>query len=354
MTEVPLARRRKKVFRSVSMVAVVTLAIAALTSCEPPPYPYLTRVPNVLGEYSGRYLDETFTVTRTSNVHYSTADDLAGNPVDLALDIYQPDGDTATARPAIILVHGGGFKILNKREQVIVDQANHFAARGYVVIAIDYRLLANENCGNLGGVITEASGCITAASAAISDGSAAVRWARLNAATYRIDPGRIAMMGDSAGAIISIGVGLFAGATNEYMDNLAAGKPQNPITVALQQGAPPNESNPGAEANINSWVSFSGGFPSQMTAISLPQLVADNWPDDPPGPGLFFHGTADNQVPYAWGETLRDQLIAIDCPVIWEGFPGLGHVGSLWTNQKQTILDESTSFFYLTLRLDQI
>ena len=60
----------------------------------------------------------------------------------LKLDVYQPHGDTVTKRPAIVWVHGGGFKTGTKTSGEIVDQANEFAKRGYLNVSIDYRLTA--------------------------------------------------------------------------------------------------------------------------------------------------------------------------------------------------------------------
>lgn len=338
--------------RSFAVVGVLVALAVTFTACQPKPFHYGTSVTEPSVTRPARFLDEIFPVDVTSNVPYATADDLQGNAKNLKLDLYEPRGDTAPARPAVVVAHGGGFYAGSKTGGVEVALAQHFAATGYVVVSIDYRLLAKTNCGQLGGDITPASGCITAASAAISDGTAAVRWLRANASTYRIDQDRIGMIGDSAGAIMAIGAGLLWGATDEWMDNAVAGSPQNPVTQALMFGAPANESNPGFDSRINAWSSISGGFPSQVNALDLPRVIADNWPDAPPAPGIFFHGTADNEVLYSWGETLRDQLIDTKRYVVWEGFDGLGHVSSLWSNVRSTVVDQSTWFFTYMLGLD--
>ncbi len=326
-----------------ALVAITLIATAA--ACQPQPIDYLTATPEPDVERPARYLDESFAVDVTSNLQYATADDLDGNPVDLKLDLYEPRGDTATVRPAIVVAHGGGFYGGSKTGGVEVALARHFAATGYVAVSIDYRLLANTNCGRLGGDITPGSGCIPAASAAISDGSAAVRWLRANAGTHRISPDHIVMIGDSAGAIMAIGAGMFWGSTNEWMDAVGSGTPPSPITEALLFGAPPNESNPGHDSRITAWSSISGGFPDEVTQLDLPQVIVENWPDALPAAGIFFHGTADDEVLYPWAEDLRDQLAATGRLVVWRGFDGLGHVSSLWANVRPTIVDESTWFF---------
>jgi acetyl esterase/lipase len=59
------------------------------------------------------------------------------------------------------------------------------------------RLLARPGCAGA----NAGSACITA-------GKAAVPWLRANAATYGIDPDRIAIGAESAGGITAAGVGL--------------------------------------------------------------------------------------------------------------------------------------------------
>ncbi len=67
---------------------------------------------------------------------------------DLLMDIYTPSGDTETNRPAVILIHTGSFlpAILNgqatgsKTDNAIVEQCMQFAKKGYVAVAISYRL----------------------------------------------------------------------------------------------------------------------------------------------------------------------------------------------------------------------
>lgn len=340
--------RRFRPFAAAVLGLVFALAASA---CQPQPIDHATEVPEPSLTRPARFLDEIFPVQVTRNLHYATAEDLDGDPVVMALDLYQPQGDTAGQRPAVVVAHGGGFFIGSRTGGVETALARHFAATGYVAVSIDYRLLAHENCGLLGGDITPESGCLTAASAAISDGAAAVRWLRANAETHRVDPDRIVMIGPSAGAIMAIGVGVTWGAIEEYTDAAGSPEPPNPLVEALLFGAPPNTSNAGHLSRITAWSSIAGAFPDQVNQLDLPRLVADNWPHALPAPGILFHGTADDEVLYPWGETLRDQLSATGRAVVWKGFDGLGHVSSLWGNVRATIEDETTWFFAYALGL---
>jgi len=92
----------------------------------------------VPGEAPLRYRDPVFTdVTVTSGVDYWTANNLAGEPVALKLDVYAPAGDTVTNRPAIIWVHGSG---VNFYYPTYVKIGRELAARGFAFIAVNTRM----------------------------------------------------------------------------------------------------------------------------------------------------------------------------------------------------------------------
>jgi acetyl esterase/lipase len=113
-----------------------------------------------------RYLDEIFTgVSVTENLVYGSAPNYAGVPTDLKLDLYQPVGDTERNRPAIVFIHGGSFSGGSKSEE---SQLGVLAAkRGYVVVSIDYRVVA--------GALTDLAKLAWAIPAAQHDAQAAVR-----------------------------------------------------------------------------------------------------------------------------------------------------------------------------------
>lgn len=100
------------------------------------------------------------------------------------VDVYTPlgAGPGTPPRPAIVMVHGGGFYFGNRSE--LADAARAAAEHGYVVVNIDYELGAPRWTRELDQV------------------RAAVNFARTSAGTYGIDPARIALLGDSAGATL--------------------------------------------------------------------------------------------------------------------------------------------------------
>ena len=109
---------------------------------------------------------------------------------DLHVDVFRPDDDKVY--PALIMIHGGGWNSGDKSLQV--PMAQQIAARGYVTIPVEYRLIPEA-----------------VYPAGLHDIKTAVRWARANAAKYGIDPDRIAVSGCSAGAHLATLVGVTNG-----------------------------------------------------------------------------------------------------------------------------------------------
>lgn len=107
----------------------------------------------------------------------------------LLADFYAPA--TAASVPVVIAAHGGAWK-LGARDYYQY-WGPWLASRGYALLSIDYRLVAGER---------------NRYPAAVQDMGAAVRFVRGNAAGLGIDPARIALMGDSAGAHLAAFIAL--------------------------------------------------------------------------------------------------------------------------------------------------
>lgn len=131
----------------------------------------------------------------------------SGAVINLLMDRYTPKNtDTATDRPALIWVHGGGFTSQNNGTSTATNyNMEKFTSAGYVTFAIDYRLCniatfpqcdRNTNPESPEQVYLNAK----------YDAQAAVRYVREHAAEYGIDPNRIMIGGESSGAVISYGV----------------------------------------------------------------------------------------------------------------------------------------------------
>jgi acetyl esterase/lipase len=275
------------------LIVVAALAVIG-AGCE---------VPDILppGAAPVRYRDAIFTsVVKTSDITYGSAKNLSNQTITLKLDIYKPPAsDTVKSRPAIIWVHGGGFNSGNKTSPELVDESNTFAKKGYVNASIDYRLEPG-GCSASG----PTPECINAILEAKQDAQTAVAFIRTHAATYGIDPTRIAIGGTSAGAITAMNVGYATAET-----------PASAVRAA---------------------VSLSGA-----------NLFSTIGPGD--APALLFHGTADPLVPYQWAVNTTNQAKAAKLPVFLETWPGAGHVPYVQFHDQ--ILTQTQNFLWWEMDL---
>ena len=85
-----------------------------------------------------RYQSEIFSSVNVTTVNYS--DVYVDNFHEM--DIYTPDGDTATNRPLIIFHHGGSYYQGSKNNPGAVDFCMSFAKRGYVSVSANYTLVS--------------------------------------------------------------------------------------------------------------------------------------------------------------------------------------------------------------------
>ena len=107
------------------------------------------------------------------------------------LDLAMPAERGSKARPAIVFVHGGGWRSGDKRSNNFLGPALEFAAKGYVCITVNYRMLDEVKMPDI-----------------IADVKCAVRWLRAHSGKYNIDPDRIGAYGNSAGAHLVTMLGL--------------------------------------------------------------------------------------------------------------------------------------------------
>jgi carboxylesterase type B len=257
--------------------------------------------PNIfpLGNGQVRYRDQVFSaVTVTNNVTYGSAVNLSGQTITLQLDMYQPTGDMVTSRPAIVWVHGGSFSGGSKTSAELVDEATTFAKLGFVNASINYRLESPGCSGSL-------SNCGQAIQEAWADAQTAVRFLRTNAATYGIDPNRIAIGGSSAGGITALNVG-YASAEDP-------------------------------SASVRAAQSISG------TKISSSAISAGD------AAALDFHCTTDPLVPYRSAVNTVNAAKAQGLDAFLESWDATCHVP--YAEHRQQILDQSRNFLWWEMDL---
>ena len=140
-----------------------------------------------------RYLDNIFdSINIQKDVVFGTSANDKGVNENLKLDIYSPEDDEIKNRPVIVWIHGGGFRHGNdKTQSYIVEMANRFARKGYVCLAIDYRLRENPKDDPAGTI-----------SDAVEDALKGLDWLRKNSESLKIDVSKIVIGGGSAGGML--------------------------------------------------------------------------------------------------------------------------------------------------------
>ncbi len=152
------------------------------------------------------YLLKRYAVRKTGNLIYGT--DLRFNlQLDtLRLDLYKPIGDNNLKRPILVWIHGGGFTGGDKAAAEDAQICQNFAARGYVVASINYRMgFVPPLILNTPYAFDKAE-VIRAVYRATQDARAAIRWMKARGAADSSDPLSLAVGGGSAGAITALHV----------------------------------------------------------------------------------------------------------------------------------------------------
>jgi len=179
-----------------------------------------------------RYLNQVFTDFTVTPIIYDTniwVPPFSGSPTNPGPRaqfgaFYAPIGDTLIERPLIIYMHTGSFlpAVTNQQttgnlnDSTVVEMCRQFAKRGFVALAINYRIGwnpattdANIATGQL----------LNATYRAVQDAKNAIRFARLNAAALGIDTSRIILGGQGTGGYAS-----FASASLNKYGEITLGK----------------------------------------------------------------------------------------------------------------------------------
>ncbi|MCR4315681.1 MAG: alpha/beta hydrolase [Planctomycetes bacterium] len=204
------------------------------------------------------------------NITYAEYDDGAK----LQLDLYRPENREHDPLPAIVFIHGGGWR--RGSRDGYRDDCREFARRGYVAVTISYRLVPETF------------------PKAIYDCKAAVRWLRANSEKWGIDPDRIGATGSSAGGHLSALLATSGGceeiegsANPDFDSSIQCAAPYCPVMDMRPASFAPLVTN-----------FMGGGLTDALKEnyeLASPVFHLDK--DDPPM--LVIHGTVDMTVPVA-------------------------------------------------------
>jgi len=230
------------------------------------------------------------------NVVYGSA-----NGAELRLDIYKPadrkPADQHAPRPAIILIHGGGWTSFDKGT---MQRMGEFLSRsGFVAFAVDYRLF---------------HGTESRWPAQLDDVQRAVRWVRANAAKYGVNPERIGAFGHSAGAQLAALLGM-----EDTRDNSdpALAKYSSRVEAVVDVSGPTDFTVNHDADGVAFLTSFLGADYAKHPEVWRQASPAFHVAKDN-APFLIVHGKRDESVPLAQAEKLFEALKAQGVPVFLE------------------------------------
>lgn len=190
--------------------------------------------------------------------------------VDLLAHVFAPEGPTVPGRSVVAFFHGGFWEASMVTQ--FVPHCYHFAARGAVAVAFEYRVASKHQTGPL---------------EAIEDSRAALLWLHENADLLGIDPEKIVFAGSAGGAYLAL---LLAMPKEKQYS-----PPVRPKALVLFS----------ALLNTSPKGQLSDRFPDAKTAkrLSPSALIRRKLP-----PMLLMHGKADRVTPFEEAAAFRRRM----------------------------------------------
>ncbi len=267
------------------------------------------------------------TVQVTQDIEFGQVDG-----VTLRLDVYGPRTSSRSPRPAILLIHGGGWVEGDKSGQG--DLAARLVPKGFVAFAINYRLANSDK---------------TRYPAAVLDVRRASRWVRVHARDHGADPTRLAVVGVSAGGHLAALLG-----TTDVPDPADPNSPKasSRVDCVVDTFGPTDftdDAGPAVGPKIARVIpAFFGKGRDE-----IPRIYAEASPalhvDSKSAPTLIFHGTADDIVPIDQSRRFHQALAKAGVETKLVELAGEGH-GFLQPENQKRWLDEMTRFLTTHLK----
>ena len=264
-----------------------------------PPVP--AAIPMLLVLAAGGQAD----VVAVRDVVYATATDRDGRAVELTMDAAFPARSGGAALPAIVYIHGGGFRAGSKEQGEPFARAA--AQGGYFGAAINYRLSGQAGYP-----------------AAVHDAKAAIRFLRAHAEELGIDAGRIGVWGHSAGATLSALVAT-SGNDRALEGTVEPASHTSEVRCAVILAAATDFLRFERDASIQAVGHWLGRDPATFernAREATPLSYLDG--DDPPT--LIVHGTDDSIVPVEQSDLFNEALQRVGVEVTYLRLPGARHV----------------------------
>ena len=223
------------------------------------------------------------------------------------LDVYTPDQDApASGYPAVMVIHGGGWRVGDKSDVRQVQMSELLSAHGYLVFNINYTLAPKDADRDHYTAL------------ALKQCKQALAWARSQSERFHFDKDNMGAIGGSAGGNMALMLGFTAedAAFNYGLEDLGI---------------------------IKAVVNLYGPVTRPQNLRVVDQLHVQ-------GPAILsIHGDADKTVDVQESYILDERLRALSIPhelIIVKGAPHTFNVISEWGDYSQKMLD----FFDLHLK----
>ncbi len=239
--------------------------------------------------------------------------------VSLTLDAFVPEGEGPFA--TCILVHGGGFTKGDKHS-FITPLFEPLAKAGFTWFTINYRLAPQHPWP-----------------ACADDVASAIRWVKAHAAEYKVDPKRIAIIGESAGGhLVS-----WAGVMGEGETCVAAVVPFYPPHDLVVQVKRRNAL--GGLGGLIGTEELNDAAWQKLVDISPMNHIKPGLP-----PFLQIHGDKDETVPISQSVNFEAKMKAAGNACETITIPGGGHGMGGWAKLNSDYAEQMITWLRKTLK----
>lgn len=236
----------------------------------------------------------------------------------LRLDAYVPEAAPRGPRPAVLFLHGGGWRAGSRKQ--FARHAAYLASKwGFFAVSSEYRFGRASPSRRFS---SEAR-----FPACLRDAKCAVKWMRARAREFGVDPERVAVVGGSAGGHLAALVATTAGEAEyepEAADATGLGEPSH-ANLCIPLNAP-----------LDLVALVEGGWVGEPLKALLggdlaevPEVYRAASPFHRAGPHtppmLLLHGEADPLIPCAQAVTMHERLQSLGVHSELQTYPGVGH-----------------------------
>ena len=223
----------------------------------------------------------------------------------LQLDIYKLKNLQEPA-PVMIFIHGGAWRKGDRSDYLpyLID----YAKKGYVTATVSYRLVRKA-----------------VFPAAVQDVNCAVKFIKIHAHKYGIDPNKVVLIGGSAGGHLSLMVGY--GGHEDLFEQDCPLDHDSKVHAVIDLYGPADLTTPYAISTyqVQEFLNTTYEKDPDIFKAASPRTYIS--PDDPPT--LIFQGTIDSLVPVSQSDSLDSWLQQAGIPHEYHRLKGWPHTMDL-------------------------